>query len=110
MKTIYDSNPEFSLTYTHRGVSATLSGKVLLEDYLSTADSDQGNEELLGLVVQNALPNVASEAARLLTQFHPEFETVLAASLTADLRRSFSPPSYESDNEGNIIVKTEEKS
>lgn len=80
MKTILNSNPEFSLTYNHCGVSVTVSGKILLEEYLSTARSDQDNEQHLGLVLQDALPESSSLAAQLLTQFHLEFYRVLAVS------------------------------
>jgi|GEM_PF-7103539 len=108
MKTVFDSNPEFSLTYTHRGMSVTLSGKVLLEAYLSTACSDQDNEQLLGLVAGNALPEAASQAAQLVKSFHSEFDKALAVNLTHDLLNSFAPP-HTSDEKGNIIVKTKEK-
>lgn len=106
MKTVFDSNPEFSLTYTHGGVSVTLSGKVLTQDYLSIAGSDQENEALLGTLSCNSFPEVARQAAIQLTKFHSEFDAALAASLTPDVRHSFSPPSFSPCNQcGSIIAK-----
>lgn len=106
MKTVYDSNPEFSLTYKHGGVQVTLSGKVLTQDYLSIAGSDQENEALLGTLSCNSLPEVARQAAIQLTKFHSEFGAALAASLTPDVYQSFSPPDLSPCNQcGSIIAK-----
>lgn len=84
MKTVFNSDPEFSINFTHCGVSLTLSGKVSTQDYLSTADSEAANEELLGKVLASALQRVAQQAARQLTEFHFEFQGALGVALVED--------------------------
>ncbi|SNX59759.1 hypothetical protein SAMN06296273_1193 [Nitrosomonas ureae] len=111
MKTVFDSNPEFSLTYSHRGISITLSGKILTEAYLSTADSDQDNESLLGLVVEGSLPTAASQAGSLLTQFHPEFEKALGIShskqVLSRLKSSLNENQAENDTAQQAVVQSQ---
>lgn len=111
MKTIHDSDPEFSMTYTHCGISVTVSGKIESQDYLSIADSDPDNAERLGRISKLALQQVATRAAAQLTQFHYEFEQSLATSQSSDLQ-SYPLSSHSIDENQNIntpAVKETEK-
>ena len=101
MKTVHDSNSEFSMTYTHIGVSVTLFGKVLIQDYLSTAGSEEENEEHLGILFANSLPAVAQQVATQLTIFHSEFEKALASSSLDHLRSQHVPSKNNNEVEKN---------
>jgi hypothetical protein len=91
MKTVFDSDPEFSVNFTHCGVSVTLSGKVLTQDYLSIAGSAQENEQRLGEVVASALQQASQQAGKQLSQFHLEFSQALAVSQTEIYRSLYAP-------------------
>lgn len=88
MKTVFNSNPEFSLTFNHCGVSVTLSAKVLTEDYLGIEATDQANEERLGRVSLSSLPRAASRAGELIERYHAEFSSLLASQHSADLSKN----------------------
>lgn len=47
MKTEYNREPEFLMTYKHIGIQVTFSVRVLAQEYLTTAADDQDNEENL---------------------------------------------------------------
>ncbi|WP_170841631.1 hypothetical protein [Nitrosomonas aestuarii] len=97
MKTVFNSNPEFSLTFNHCGVSVTLSAKVLTEDYLGIEATAQANEERLGRVSLSSLPQAALQAGQLIEQYHSEFSSLLARQHSADLSENPLDPRIDPD-------------
>lgn len=91
MKTIYDRDPEFSMTYTHAGLSVTFSSKVLTKDYLTTSGSDQENEEHLHILFSNSLQEVIQQAAAQLTKSHSLFDEALAKAYLDQIRSRPTP-------------------
>lgn len=91
MKKNEESSPEFTLSFTHCGISVSISAKLVAEDYLTTAESGQENESHLGRALSNALPEAARLAGESLQQFHAAFEQVVHQSVAGDFREKILP-------------------
>lgn len=91
MKKDDESSPEFSLTFTHCGVSVSISGKLIAADLLTTAEPGSENESHLGRVLNSSLPEAARLAAESLQKFHSEFEQVVRQSMAGDYLENVFP-------------------
>ena len=101
MKTEYNREPEFSMTYSHIGIQVTFSGKVLAQDFLTISGSDQENEEYLGTLCANALQSASQQFSSLLIQAHSQFDQALAESFLAHVRSRHTPSTNINESEND---------
>lgn len=86
MKTVFDSDPEFSLRFSHCGVSAVLSLTVSEQDFPLLLAPGEHNADKLFRTCSIALPAAAQAAVPGLLQAHHEFSRLLHEADMEDYR------------------------
>ncbi|MBK7492715.1 MAG: hypothetical protein IPI17_12615 [Nitrosomonas sp.] len=110
MKTEYNREPEFLMTYKHIGIQVTFSVRVLAQEYLTTAADDQDNEENLNNLLQSATLSANQQVLTLLHKAHSEFDKALSESYRAQiLSRALSSTNINHDENNTAQTNESQK-